>query len=155
MLNVHHPELPLITLQPFPFWGLSMIHNIASPLFPIPWTHTNFQSKSSSWIIPIMDEIQETLLDLSAKRSSPPLPSPKRLRAGRHKAGLPGNVDMITGSAFLSAPAAGRRGIQPTCPRFLMRNQPVTPSVHNTHYSRGGFISGTWVERFPLSLFSD
>ena len=33
-----------------------------------------------------------------------------------HRAGLPGNVDVVTGSAFLPAPAAGRRGIKPTCP---------------------------------------
>ena len=34
-----------------------------------------------------------------------------------HRAGLPGNEYINTGSAFLPAPAAGRRGIQPTCPR--------------------------------------
>jgi len=33
-----------------------------------------------------------------------------------HRAELPGNVVMITRSAFLPAPAAGRRGIQTTCP---------------------------------------
>jgi len=31
-----------------------------------------------------------------------------------HRAALPGYVNMITGSAFLPAPAAARRGIQPT-----------------------------------------
>jgi len=41
-----------------------------------------------------------------------------------HRARLPGNESMIIGSAFLPAPAAGRRGTQPTCPwqtRFLSR----------------------------------
>jgi hypothetical protein len=33
-----------------------------------------------------------------------------------HRAGLPGNDNMIIGSAFLPAPEAGRRGFQPTCP---------------------------------------
>jgi len=37
---------------------------------------------------------------LSTQNEAPPLPSPKRLRAGRHRAGLPGNVDIITGSAL-------------------------------------------------------
>jgi hypothetical protein len=32
------------------------------------------------------------------------------LPAGRHRAGLPGNVDMITGSAFLPAPAYRQEG---------------------------------------------
>ena len=37
------------------------------------------------------------------KGSSPPLPSPKLLRAGRHREELPGDEDIITGSAFLPA----------------------------------------------------
>ena len=41
-------------------------------------------------------------------------PSDVKLFAPR--AELPGNEDMIIGSAFLPAPAAGRRGMQPTCP---------------------------------------
>ena len=37
--------------------------------------------------------------------------------AGRQRAGLPGNVDMITGSAFLRAYSAkAGRGVRPTCP---------------------------------------
>jgi len=52
--------------------------------------------------------------------SSPPLPSLKRLpsarlleaglRAGRHRAGLPGNVSTIIGSAFLPTPAYRQEG---------------------------------------------
>jgi hypothetical protein len=51
-----------------------------------------------------------TLYFLISEAPHPCLPS------GRHTAGPPGNLDMITGSAFLPAPVAGRRGIQPTCP---------------------------------------
>jgi len=48
--------------------------------------------------------------------NTPPPEKVLRVKLPAHRAGLPGNVDMITGSAFLPAPAAGRRGIQPTCP---------------------------------------
>jgi len=51
MLNLHHPELTLITLQPFPFWGLSMIHNIASPLCLVPQTHENVELRLIYWNI--------------------------------------------------------------------------------------------------------
>ena len=39
------------------------------------------------------------------------------VKTGQARQGLPGNEYINTGSAFLPAPAAGRRGIQPTCPR--------------------------------------
>ena len=39
------------------------------------------------------------------------------LKISAHRAGLPGNVEMITRSAFLPAcPAKAGRGIKPTCP---------------------------------------
>ncbi len=41
------------------------------------------------------------------------LPAPafaEAVRAGRHRAGLPGNEDMIIGSAFLPAPAYWQEG---------------------------------------------
>jgi hypothetical protein len=44
------------------------------------------------------------------------LPAPAYRQAGT-RAALPGNVNMIIGSAFLlSYPAKAGRGIQPTCP---------------------------------------
>jgi len=42
--------------------------------------------------------------------------SPHPVKTGQARLGLPGNENMIIGSAFLPAPAAGRRGIQPTYP---------------------------------------
>jgi hypothetical protein len=40
------------------------------------------------------------------------------LPIGRHRAGLPGNVNMVIGSAFLPAnPAKAGQGIKPTGPR--------------------------------------
>jgi hypothetical protein len=43
-------------------------------------------------------------------------PNKTNTKLSVQRAELPGDVDMITGSPFLPAPAAGRRGIQPTCP---------------------------------------
>jgi hypothetical protein len=55
------------------------------------------------------EEIERLIQDLERK-----------VKLTAHRAGLPGNVDMITGSAFLPAYPAktgqARRGIQPTCP---------------------------------------
>jgi len=53
-------------------------------------------------------------------------------RTGRHRAGLPGNENIIIRSALTPlrksvpatpAPAAGRRGIHPTCPRSMQRRR--------------------------------
>ena len=73
------------------------------------------------------ERLKVTALNLFHPTASPRLPKDRFLYAATqsHRAGLPGNIDMITQSALtplresvtaLPAPAAGRRGIQPTCP---------------------------------------
>ena len=55
-----------------------------------------------------------------APRPCLPTPVPTAGGAGRHRAGLLRNVDIISQSAFLPAyPARAGRGIKPTCPWSL------------------------------------
>ena len=78
---------------------------------------------TQAWLSAQADKMENTVLSQHTRPSEVPrLP----LRRGRHRAGLPGNVEIITGSALTplwesvtalpSYPSKAGREIQPTCP---------------------------------------